>query len=329
MAEKIKLLVHSSPHIHHRQDLKFIMYAVIIALMPALGGSIYFYGLRALFLVLLSVAAAVAAEAICEILYKKPITITDGSAIITGILLAYNIPPGVPFWMPVVGSVFAVVVAKQLFGGLGYNFINPALAGRAFLMASWPVAMTHDWLAPIGSTISGLDGITRATPLNLIKAADVDPTIIHRLTSLEGLRHLFIGTVGGCLGETSALLLLIGGIALLVLKIIDYRITLSYLVTVAILALIFPTKGAVPFNVLFHLFSGGLMLGAFFMATDLVTTPVTKRGRWIFGIGCGVFTMLIRTFGGYPEGVSYSILFMNVWTPFIDRYTRGNRFGVK
>ena len=325
MAEEVRLKVHASPHIFHHQNLKFVMYAVIITLLPALGGSVYFFGLRALYLVLLSVAAAVSAEVICQLAYKKPITITDGSAIITGILLAFNLPPGVPYWMPVVGSVFAIVVAKQFFGGLGYNFINPALAGRAFLMASWPVSMTHDWLAPASGTISGLDGITRATPLNLIKAADVDPSIITRLTSTESLQHLFFGNVGGCLGETSALLLLIGGIALLVLKIIDYRITFSYIGTVAVLALILPTRGTVPF----HLLSGGLLLGAFFMATDLVTSPVTKRGRWIFGIGCGVFTMLIRIFGGYPEGVSYSILFMNVWTPFIDRYTRGKRFGVK
>ncbi|RKX70688.1 Na+-transporting NADH:ubiquinone oxidoreductase subunit D [candidate division WOR-3 bacterium] len=328
MAEK-RLKVSASPHIFARQNLKFVMYAVILALMPALFGSIYFYGLRALYLVILSVAAAVVAEAVCQWAYKRPITITDGSAIITGILLAYNLPPGVPYWMPVVGSVFAIVVAKQFFGGLGYNFINPALAGRAFLMASWPVAMTHDWLPPAGGTISGLDGITRATPLNLIKAADVDPSVIERLTSLEGIRALFFGNVGGCLGETSALLLLIGGIALLILKIIDYRITLSYLLTVVVLSLILPIKGHPPYNILFQLFSGGLFLGAFFMATDMVTTPVTKRGRWIFGIGCGIFTMLIRTFGGYPEGVSYSILFMNVWTPFIDRYTMGRRFGTR
>jgi electron transport complex protein RnfD len=332
-----ELVVSVSPHIRSGTTTKKLMWAVVIAMMPALFGSIYFFGLRSLLLVMLSVASAIVSEAISQKAFGRKITITDGSAVITGILLAFNLPPGVPLWIPVIGSAFAIIIVKQFFGGLGYNFLNPALAARAFLMISWPYFMTAKWLVPNSGYMAGFDAVTQATPLTLLKntlGIIKDPkttaeqlvlakNTITQLNSLPVIKNLFFGNVGGCLGETSALLLLIGGIFLLATKVIDYRIPVSYLVTVLILSAILPSK-ATP---LFHLFSGGLFLGAFFMATDYVTSPVTKQGQLIFGIGCGILTMLIRTWGGYPEGVSYSILLMNVATPIIDRYTKPRVFG--
>ncbi len=320
------LQVSASPHIRSKRDINKAMRLVIIALIPTLIFSTYLFGIRALIIVLLSIITSVVCEAVMERMLGRNISITDGSAILTGILLAFNLPPGVPFWIPIVGSAFAIIFAKQLFGGLGYNFINPALAGRAFLMASWPWAMTKEWLAPVNGTLSGIDGITSATPLNLLKnAANYgDPHfVIKHLNEFATIKNLFIGKVGGCIGETSALLLLIGGIFLIIIGITDYRIVVGYLGSFILLALVLPTRG----SLLFHLFSGGLFLGVFFMATDWVTSPITKKGRWIFGIGCGVLTMVIRVWGGYPEGVSYSILLMNVFTPLIDRLTRERVFG--
>jgi electron transport complex protein RnfD len=299
-----KLIVSSSPHIRSGETVQRIMFDVVIALIPALIASIIFFGLRALLIVILTVVVCIAAEAICQKVLNKPITISDGSAIVTGILLAFNFPPTVPLYIPIVGGALAIVVAKQIFGGLGHNPFNPALAARAFLVASWPAQMTN-WINP--------DGSSAATPLGLMK--------------LEGIAtpywDLFIGNIGGCLGETSALALLIGGAYLLYRGHIDWRIPVGYLGTVAVLSLIFSQ------DPLFYLLSGGLMLGALFMATDMVTTPITKRGRLVFGIGCGIITVLIRLFGGYPEGVSYSILLMNALTPLIDRYTKPRTFGKK
>jgi electron transport complex protein RnfD len=302
------------------------MRVVIAALLPALAYATYLFGLRVLFITLVSVAAAVGCEALMQRMLGRKITVTDGSAILTGLLLAFNLPPGVPWWLPAAGSAFAIIFAKQLFGGLGYNFINPALAGRAFLMASWPSLMTKEWLAPVGGTLSGIDGVTAATPLSLLKnpANYGDPQIlIRQLNDFETVRNVFFGKIGGCIGETSALLLLLGGLFLIFLKIVDYRIVIGYLGSFVLLAWLLPTRG----SVLFHLFAGGLFLGAFFMATDWVTSPVTRKGRWIFGIGCGVITIIIRVWGGYPEGVSYSILLMNVFTPFIDKLTKERVFG--
>ena len=321
------LQVSASPHIRAKYyDINQAMRLVIIALIPTLIFSTYLFGIRALIIVLISIITSVVCEAVTQRMLGKEITIADGSAVLTGLLLAFNLPPGVPFWLPIIGSAFAIIFAKQLFGGLGYNFINPALAGRAFLMASWPSAMTKEWLAPINGTLSGIDGITSATPLNLLKNPSNygDPNIIiKQLNDFTTIKSLFIGKVGGCIGETSALLLLIGGVFLIIIGIVDYRIVIGYLGSFILLALILPTKG----SLLFHLFSGGLFLGAFFMATDWVTSPITKKGRWIFGIGCGILTMLIRVWGGYPEGVSYSILLMNVFTPLIDRLTKERIFG--
>lgn len=322
------LIVSASPHISGKLDISLAMKAVILALLPALMFSVYIFGWRALLVTVITIVSCMISEAIMQRMLGKKITLDDGSAVLTGILLAFNLPPGVPLWLPIVGSVFAIVFAKQLFGGLGYNFINPALAGRAFLMTSWPSFMTKEWLIPRGSTLSGIDSITSATPLTLLKnPANFGPpeVIIQRLNEMVTIKNLFIGKVGGCLGETSALLLLIGGLFLIIIGIVDYRIVTGYLVSFGILAFVLPTKANLPF----HLFSGGLFLGAFFMATDWVTSPVTKKGRWIFGIGCGVLTAVIRIWGGYPEGVSYSILLMNVFTPLIDRFTKERIFGEK
>jgi len=326
--EEVKKLfvVSASPHIGSKHRTSSAMRIVTIALLPALVYSTYLYGLRVLLLTVISILAAVGAEAVLQRMLGKKISVADGSALLTGLLLAYNLPPGAPWWLPAVGSAFAIIFAKQLFGGLGYNFINPALAGRAFLMASWPSLMTKEWLAPVGGTLSGIDGITAATPLSLLKnpANYGDPQIIIRqLNDFETIRNLFFGNIGGCIGETSVLFLLLGGLALLVLRIIDYRIVVGYLGSFAVLAWLLPTQG----SVLFHLFSGGLILGAFFMATDWVTSPITRKGRWVFGIGCGIITIVIRLWGGYPEGVSYSILLMNVFTPLIDRLTKERIFG--
>ena len=320
------LIVNASPHISGRTSVTAAMRIVAIALMPAFFFSVYLFGWRVIAITAISIASCIISEAVMQRMLGKKTTIKDSSAALTGLLLAFNLPPGVPLWLPAVGSVFAIVFAKQLFGGLGYNFINPALAGRAFLVASWPSYMTKLWLAPVSGTISGIDAVTSATPLSLLKnpANYGDPAqIISQLNASSTIKNLFFGRVGGCIGETSALLLLIGGLFLLASGIIDYRIVGGYLGSFILLAIVLPTKG----NLMFHLFSGGLFLGVFFMATDWVTSPITKKGRWIFGIGCGALTMLIRVWGGYPEGVSYSILLMNVFTPLIDRLTRERVFG--
>jgi electron transport complex protein RnfD len=257
-------------------------------------------------------------------------------------LLVYCLPPGVPFWMPVVGSVFAIAIGKMVFGGLGHNPLNPALLGRAFLLASWPVHMTTGWRVPALGTISGIDAVTNATPLAVLKEAHKilgDPIstteqLVHAREAIAQLSssygNLFFGNIGGSLGETSAALLLIGGLYLLFKRYIGWKIPLTFIATVMVLTWIFGgSDGLFTGDGLFHLLSGGLILGAFFMATDMVTTPVTFRGRLIFGTGCGAITSIIRLVGGYPEGVCYSILLMNAFTPLIDRWTKPRRLGEK
>lgn len=334
--------VSSSPHLWDRESVPRIMFSVVLALMPALLGAIYFFGVRALWLTLISVLTAVITEAGIQKLMKKPITVSDGSAIVTGILLAFNLPADVPYWLPVIGSFFAIAIGKQVFGGLGYNPMNPALLGRAFLLASWPVHMTVFTLPPKGGTLSGIEVITSATPLNVMKQSVKIVThqqeysfqkvneayqALSQLSSSSCYSNLFWGKVGGCLGETSVFLLLIGAAYLLYKGHIEWRTPLGYLGAVAVLAWIFSGNGLFSGDPLFHLLAGGVVLGAFFMATDMVTTPVTRKGKLIFGIGCGILTMLIRLIGGYPEGVSYSILLMNLTTPLIDRYTKPRIFG--
>ena len=305
------LVVSSAPHVHSPDSVPNAMRDVLIALVPALFVGLYFFRLPALAVIVVCVASAYAAEIVCLKVMKKQQT-GETSAIITGLLLAFCLPPHLPVWMAALGSIFAIVIAKHLFGGLGQNIFNPALIGRAFLLASFPVAMTS-WSRP-------LDGVTTATPLGVMKEATGQ--------ALPSLGELFLGGVSGSIGETSALAILLGGLYLLYRGHIDWRIPGSFLGTVFILTSIAGViNGQGLWYPFFHLFAGGLMLGAFFMATDWVTTPVTKLGRVIFGIGCGALVVLIRLKGGYPEGVAYSILLMNLVTPLIDRYTRSRVFG--
>lgn len=306
-----RLLASSTPHIRSNDTTTSVMLDVVIALVPALIASVYFFGFQAAFVIALSVGSAVGTEALIQKISKKRVTINDLSAVVTGLLLAFNLPPMVPWWIPVIGSAVAIAIGKQVFGGLGNNFINPALAGRAFLVASWPVQMTF-WSAPGAMT----DTISAATPMALLKTS---------AESLQPISEVLLGRVGGCLGETSAILLILGGIYLRYRKVISPRIPISYIGTVAIIA--FLTSGFNLTVTAYHVFGGGLMLGALFMATDYVSSPVSKKGKIIFGIGCGVLTMLIRLYSSSAEGVSYSILFMNVATPLIEKYTAPKVFG--
>jgi len=288
------------------------MLDVIIALMPALLAGVFYFGLNALTLTAVAVAFAVATEAVMQKILGKPVTVNDLSAVVTGILIAFNVPVTLPLWMVAVGSIFAIAIAKQCFGGLGYNFINPALAARAMLLASWPVRMTG-WVAP------GADAVSTATPLAILKGGEAAGQ------ALPGLWDMFIGNIGGCIGETSVLALIIGGAYLLYRRVISYRIPLVYIATVAVLSFLF--GGFDADTMIYNILAGGLFLGAIFMATDYSTSPMSPKGQIIFAIGCGFLTSLIRFYGGYPEGVSYSILIMNVATPLIDKYTMPRKFG--
>lgn len=299
------LVVSSSPHIHAPLDSQKIMGWVLAALVPAGVAGVYFMGIRAAAVMAVCVISCVAFEYIWEKLTKRTITTSDLSAAVTGLLLAYNLPPTIPFWMAILGSLFSIIVVKQLFGGLGCNILNPALAGRAMMLSSWPVPMTT-WT---------IDGVTGATPLALIKAGNLE--------QLPSLTDVFIGHVGGCIGETSAIALLIGFAILLYKDIIKWQVPVIYVAVVAILCTLFGR----PVGAIYEILSGGLFLGAIFMATDYTTTPITLRGQMIFAVGCGILTSLIRTWGGYPEGVSYSILIMNLTVPLIDRATRPHIFG--
>lgn len=319
------LYMSSSPHIHIGESTQDVMRLVIYALLPACGVSIYYFGLDALRVLTLCTAGCLMAEAICCRLAKQPLTLNDGSALITGILLALNLPASSPWWLALFGSLVAITVGKQVFGGLGHNPFNPALVARVVLLISFPVQMTH-WTTPtpLGD---GLDAMTAATPLGEIKTALMLngqlPPSAH-----SGFNDYFIGHMAGSLGEVSAIAILVGGLYLLKKKVISWEIPVSYLGSVILFSGIFwiidNQRYADP---LFHLLTGGLLLGAFFMATDMVTTPITRKGMLIFGVGCGVITVLIRLFGGYPEGVSFAILLMNAATPLIDRYTRPRVFG--
>jgi len=336
-----QLILSSSPHIRDDVSISKIMWTVNIALLPALLGSLWFFGLRALWLEAVGILAAVGTEGLLQKLLKKPLTIYDGSAVITGILLSFNLPAGVPLWMPAVGSAFAIGIGKQVFGGLGFNPLNPALLGRAFLMASWPVHMTTDWTPTRYGTMNGIDAVTKATPLKVYQLAR-DYLSAHQGVTSQGLaqaqatlaslpqayRNLFCGNVSGSLGETSFLLLFVGAFLLFIKGYIGWRVPLSFIGTVALGAWMFGgTQGLFTGDPLFHILAGGLALGAFFMATDMVTSPVTSKGKLIFGAGCGLITILIRLVGGYPEGVSYSILLMNLVVPLLDRYTKPRRLG--
>jgi len=335
--------VSTSPHLYDKDTVQKIMLMVVLSMLPALAGSYYFFGLRAIWVVFAAVASCVVTEAVLQKLMKKPITVNDYSAVVTGILLAYNLPAEIPIWMTVLGGVFAIAIAKQAFGGLGFNPVNPALAARAFMLASWPVQVTVFKTVPTGGTLSGttIDLFSGATPLNALKQSiaiikhanefPVEKVMSATNTMIElkaSYTDLFIGRVGGCLGETSALLLLLGAAFLMYKRIIGWRIPFTYIATVGILMWIFggPT-GMLSGDPIFHVFAGGLILGAFYMATDMVTSPITSRGQIYFAIGCGVIVVAIRLVGGYPEGVSYSILLMNLTVPLLNRYTKPRILG--
>ena len=304
-------VVSGTPHVRSKESIQSIMRDVIIALVPATAAGIYYFGLRALILIVAAIISAVFFEWLYEKITKKPVTINDLSAVVTGLLLAMNLPASAPVWVAIVGSAFAIIFAKQLFGGLGQNFINPALAGRAFLLASYPTEMTT-WVVPNGLAA---DAATYATPLEQKKNGTLDAS----------LGQLVLGQVGGTIGETCAIALIIGGLYLLYKHVISWKIPVIYIATVFILFAVIGRHGMrMPVQ---EIFAGGVMLGGIFMATDYASSPVTPKGQIIFAVGAGLLTYLIRTFGGYPEGVSYSILIMNCCVPLIERFTEPTIFG--
>lgn len=308
--KSLKLIASSSPHIRSNEDTRSIMLDVIIALMPALVMGVYVFGWRALTSTLVSVASCVVWEWIYRKLLKKSCSVGDLSAVVTGILLAFVCPVQTPYWMLVIGAFFSIVLVKQLYGGIGCNFLNPALAGRAFLMASYAAIMGN----------ITIDGVTSATPLSYMYSGEPMPFT---------MGNLFLGQIPGCIGEISALALLIGGVYLLIRKVITWRIPVAFIGTVAVLTLIFGHAGYSNVDwMLANVLSGGLMLGAIFMATDYATSPVTMPGQLLYGFGCGALTVLIRYFGGYPEGVSYAILIMNLCAWAIDKGFCRPQFGV-
>lgn len=369
MAEKRKFQLAVSPHVASLNTTRSMMFDVVIALLPALAAAVWFFGMQALLITFLAIASAVVTEYLCLRFMKRPVDFAfDGSAVVAGLLLAFNLPSAVPWWMPILGSSFAIAVGKQAFGGLGHNIVNPALLGRAFLLASFPILMTSGWVTPgdwrdnsniltthaISSEqlaeIPQADAITGATPLNVMKQTyDLDNTagivraegneveasvIEERATSIRNALsskttylNLLLGRRGGSLGETSGLLLLIGALYLVLRGVLELRLPLSYLATIALFGWVFGGTGFFNGDPLFQILAGGVILGGFFMCSDLVTTPVTPRGRIVFGIGAGIITIVIRRWGGYPEGCCYSILLMNLVTPLIDKFTIPRMFG--
>ena len=324
--KNLKLIATSNPHIRSNETTRSIMLDVIIAMLPALAFAIFNFGLRALTLTVVSVVGCVFWEWLYRKLMKKPQSIGDLSCVVTGMLLAFVCPVHMPYWMIIIGDFFAIVVVKQLFGGIGKNFLNPALAGRAVLLASYAGTMTS-WVDPAAGKAaiigSNADVVTTATPLAIMKTGD-----FAELMATYGVDKMFIGQIPGSLGEVSAVALLIGGAYLIWRKVINWQTPVAYIATVAVLTFLFPKQGTGLEWMLYSVFGGGLFLGAFFMATDYATSPVTKKGQLIFGIGCGLFTVLIRYFGSYNEGVCYSIMVMNLLVALIDKYTKPTRFGV-
>jgi len=306
-----KLTVSSSPHIKSNQTTGRIMWAVVLSLIPTGIAGVYIFGASSLIVIILTMLSCVFTEALfLKFRNKDPKTVLDGSAILTGLLLAYNLPPDIPFWIPVIGGIVSIILGKQLFGGLGQNIFNPALVGRAFLQISWPVYMAA-WKNPRWWP----DAISSATPLAKETAA--------HFTYMD----LFLGNRAGSIGEVCVIALLIGALFLLAKKIISLHIPLSFIGTVGIITWIFGKEGFFKGDFIFNILAGGIILGAFFMATDYVTSPLTKKGKIIFGIGCGILTAIIRLRGSYPEGVCYSILFMNAAVPIIDRFTKTKKYG--
>ncbi len=304
------LVLSPSPHLRGRNSIKKDMYLVIFALFFPTAGAVYFFGLYVLLMLAVSLLAGVLTEYVAKMMRRRPFNL-DGSAIVTAILFVLVMPPRTPLWIVVVGSVFSIAVAKEMFGGLGHNVFNPALAARAFVTVSFAGALSR-WIAPVHSMLA--DGITTATPLS--------ESFAYTLSKTEMYKALFFGNVGGSAGETSALLILIGGLILIAFGVIKWQVPVFYIGTVALLS------WALGQDPLFQILAGGLFLGAFFMATDYVTTPITTKGKIIFAVGAGILVVLIRVYGSMPEGVCYSILLMNAFTPLIDRHVRPRVFGL-
>lgn len=336
-------ILSSSPHTHAKSSVSGLMLDVIIALLPALCCSVWFFGWKALLLAGTCIASCLATEALCRLAMKRESSIGDLSAVLTGLLLALNLPPDLPLWMAVVGGAFAIAIAKQVFGGLGYNPFNPALAARAFMLVSFSEAMTH-WSASGWKLAAGpltgpgaADALTTATPLQYLKtfataAWDKLPSADQALNFAQPsfLKAAFFGNVNGCLGEVCSIALLLGAAYLLFRRVITWHIPVAFIGTVAVYAFFNYGMNLTALKLAeVHVLSGGVILGACFMATDYVTSPITAKGKLIFGCGCGLLTMLIRTQGSFPEGVSFAILIMNAFTPLISRFTQPKPFGAK
>jgi len=325
------VIISASPHVHSDRTSKKLMYDVLIALIPAFLVSLYVFGIGALAVTSVAIISCMLFEYVIQkYLLKTAVTITDGSALITGVLLAFNLPSSLPIWMIVIGSFIAIGVAKLSFGGLGFNIFNPALVGRVFLLVSFPVQMTM-WPTPMENNTALTDAVSGATPLGIIKEELLYGSTMSQISAkIPSTMDLLLGITGGSIGEMSALALLLGGIFLIVRKVITWHIPVVMLVTMVVFTGIFwfidPEHYA---NPMIHLLSGGAILGAFYMATDLVTSPMTKKGMVIFAIGIGVITVVIRLFGAYPEGASFAILIMNAFVPLINTYFKPRRFGNK
>ena len=318
-----KLTIAPSPHVHSGDSVKRNMYGVVIALIPSLATYLWFFGLQSLAVILTSIVACVVVEFLVQkFLLKVPTTISDGSAVVTGLILAFNLPSSLPLWIVVIGAIFAIGVCKMTFGGLGQNIVNPAIGGRVFLLMSFPAQMTS-WIDP-----TSVDGQTGATPLGLLKEGLKSGKTVSEIVDLPAGTDLFFGSIGGSLGEVSALAILIGLAILLIGRIITWHIPVAVLGSMAVLQGIFYVANPDGFaSPLFTLLTGGALLGAVFMATDYVTSPMTHKGMIIYGCGIGVLTILIRDFGSYPEGMSFAILIMNLVTPLINRFCKPKRFG--
>ncbi|WP_100613430.1 RnfABCDGE type electron transport complex subunit D [Confluentibacter citreus] len=325
------IIVSASPHVHSDRTSKKLMYDVVIALIPAFLVSVYVFGISALIVTSVAIISCIVFEYVIQkYLLKADVTITDGSALITGILLAFNLPSNLPIWMIITGSLVAIGVAKLSFGGLGFNIFNPALVGRVFLLISFPVQMTS-WPTAFVNNTSVVDAVTGATSLGIIKEGlNMGETMTEISAKIPSSIDMLFGFTSGSLGEMSALALIVGGLYLIIRKVISWHIPITLLATIFIMTAIFWVANPEHYaNPLIHLLTGGAILGAFFMATDLVTSPMTKKGMVIFAIGIGIITVVIRLFGAYPEGISFAILIMNAFVPLINKFFKPRRFGAK
>ena len=324
-----------SPHVKSKESVEKIMWTVVACLIPPLLLSVFIFGFQTLIITLVSVGSCVATEALSQKVLGRPVTVKDGSAVITGLLLAYIIPPGVPYWMPVLGAVVAIFVTKHLMGGIGYNIWNPALMGRAFLLATYPVAMTSAWLPPIRDAAifkymgPGVDAVSTATPLYVLKHYGIGP-LMEKFGAMSTIyRDFFIGWRPGCIGETSALLLVLGGLFLIYKRYITWHTPVSVIVSIAFFTWVFGGEKLFTGNPLLAVLSGGVSLGAIYMATDYVSSPNMKSAKLVFGVGIGALTVLIRLKGGYPEGICYAILLMNSLSPTLDNWFKPRRFAAE